>query len=409
VQAVGMHASKVLVSAVQQGHVAVMRRVPAKGVGGKEDVEHATAQRAVYDGDLDRVTLMGGVVLRDAESALWAAQVALDQATGDARAEGGVKAELSQNGTVESDGPQGKTSKSGTAPDKRTSAAEPAHVLAERAELAHAIRIATFYGTPARLWQGGSQVQAPVIEYSRDQRRLVARGEGTSVGNSAQVHTLLASEGSNGLVALDGGAGGAGCPAKTVASGAGPGPARVSAGGPGGMRIASGGLTYSGISREADFTGGVRAEGDGGTIRASEAVVYLQQGAGQQSAKAAAIPGSATGDLGSLSGRIDRMVANGAVTIDETGLHATGARLLYTASDQVFLLTGETGAPPKAVDAQGRSTIGAALRFHPCDASGGERIEALSVVPDTVDAGPAQRVRTEAAVEDERKTAKKRP
>jgi hypothetical protein len=60
------------------------------------------------------------------------------------------------------------------------------------------------------------------------------------------------------------------------------------------------------------------------------------------------------------------------------------------------------------VDAQGRSTTGAALRFHPCDASGGERIEALSVAPGG-DGGPVQRVRTEGAAEDERKTAKKKP
>jgi hypothetical protein len=113
--------------------------------------------------------------------------------------------------------------------------------------------------------------------------------------------------------------------------------------------------------------------------------------------------------MGSLSGKIERMVAKGAVAIDETGLHATGGRLVYTAGDQEFLLTGEKGAPPRAVDAQGRSTTGAALKFHPCDASGGERIEALSVAPGGADAGPAQGVRTEAAVEDEKKTAKKRP
>ena len=103
------------------------------------------------------------------------------------------------------------------------------------------------------------------------------------------------------------------------------------------------------------------------------------------------------------------IVASGAVAIDETGFHATGERLLYTASDQVFLLTGEKSAPPRAVDAQGRSTTGAALRFHPCDASGGERIEALSVAPGGGDGSPVQRVRTEGAAEDERKTAKKKP
>jgi lipopolysaccharide export system protein LptA len=403
-RSVDEEASRVLRSAVQQGHVVVMRRVSAKAAGGQEDVERATAQRAVYDGDLDRVTLTGGVELRDAESALWAVQVSLDRGTGDARAEGGVKAELGQDGAA---------GKSGAAAGKSTDAAEPTHVLAERAELDHATRIATFYGAPVRLWQGGSQVQAPVIEYARDQRRLVARGAGANAGNGAQVHTMLASEAGGVPAVGGGGAGGAGCPAKTVGSAAGPGLAIAGAGAPAVMRIASGGLTYSGISREADFSGGARAEGDGGTIRAGEAVVYLQQSAEQGGAKVVAAAGGAAAggagtDLGSLSGKIERMVANEAVAIDETGFHATGARLLYTASDQVFLLTGEKGAPPHAVDAQGRSTTGAALRFHPCDASGGERIEALSVAPGG-DGGPAQRVRTEGAAEDEKKTGKKKP
>ena len=103
------------------------------------------------------------------------------------------------------------------------------------------------------------------------------------------------------------------------------------------------------------------------------------------------------------------MVASGAVAIDEPGLHATGARLVYTASQQVFVLTGEKGAPPKAVDSRGRSTTGAALRLHSCDASGGERIEALGAVPDEAEGGPAQRVRTESVVDDQKKTAKTRP
>jgi lipopolysaccharide export system protein LptA len=88
-----------LLSAVQQGHISMMRRAPAKKgdkVGAKpgrakEDVQRATAERAAYDGDLDRVTLTGGVQFSDADSVLWANQVALDRATGDAQAVGGSR------------------------------------------------------------------------------------------------------------------------------------------------------------------------------------------------------------------------------------------------------------------------------------------------------------------------------
>jgi lipopolysaccharide export system protein LptA len=412
-QPMGVQPSKLLVSAVQQGHVAVMRRVPAKSAKGKEDVQHANAQRAAYDGDLDRMTLTGSVELRDAGSTLWAAQVALDHKTGDVRADGGVKAEFAQDeadggGAGQSGTSQGGMVKNGAAP------AEPTHILADRAEMAHATKVATFYGAPVRLWQDGSQVLAPVIEFAQDQKRLVARGTtpgAKSAASSLQVHTSLVSE-PGGQAGATGRVGGpiAGCPAKAAAGGAGAGSSSEHA--PQAMRIASGGLTYSGLSREADFTGGVWAEGDGGTIRAGEAEVFLEQpAAGQGSAKAGS--GGAAADAGalsgSLSGRIERMVASGAVAIDEPGLHATGARLVYTASQQVFVLTGEKGAPPKAVDSRGRSTTGAALRLHSCDASGGERIEALGAVPDEAEGGPAQRVRTESVVDDQKKTAKTRP
>jgi lipopolysaccharide export system protein LptA len=406
-------AAKLLVSAAQQGHVAVMLRVPAKGANGKEDVEHATAQRAVYDGDLDRVTLTGGVELTDADGELWAAQVALDHGTGDARAEGGVKADLAQGGTAFGGAGSGK---SGVA-------AEPMHVLADWAERDHESGIARFYGAPVRLWQQGSQVQAPEIEYAREPKRLVAHGVATGAANSPQVHTVLVS-GAGDRASMAGGGGPiAGCPVKTSAGGAGAAGVGGRARAPEVMRIASGGLTYSGLSHEADFTGGVWAEGDGGTIRAGEAEVYLQQPPAGQGSEKAGSASAATGagtakaagvgvaaDVGSLSGRIERMVASGAVAIDEPGLHATGARLVYTASDQNFLLTGEKGAPPKAVDGLGRSTTGAALQFHSCDASGGQRIEALGAVPDGAEAegGTAQRVRTESLVDEEKKTAKKK-
>jgi lipopolysaccharide export system protein LptA len=392
--------SKVLVSAVQQGHVVVVRRVPAKSGGGKQDVQHATAQRAVYDGDLDRVTLTGNVEMTDAGSALWAAQVSMDRGTGDERADGGVKADF-----VQSDVEQGGVSKSAAA------ASAPTHIVADRADLAHASKIATFYGAPVRLWQEGSQVQAPVIEFAREQKRLVARGGTTGAAGSPQVHTVLvrAAGDQGSTTGADGGGPIAGCPVKTSAGGLGSAGVGGRARAPEVMRITSGELMYSGLSHEADFTGGVWAEGDGGALRASEAEVFLQQPpAGQGGAKTGS-PGAV--GAGSLSGKIERMVASGSVVIDEPGepgIHATGARLVYMASDQDFLLTGENGAPPKAVDGQGRSTTGAALQFHSCDASGGQRIEALGAVPDGSEGGPAQRVRTESLVDEEKKTAKKR-
>ena len=367
-------------SAVQVGHVSVTQRKPARvrtdaktgaAVSSPEKVEHAMAERAVYDGDQDRMTLTGGVELTGSGSELWANQIAFDHKTGDSHAMGRVKANYVQDPAKAGGG-------------TRAGATEPMHILADRADMEQATDIATFYGKPVRMWQGGDQVQAPVIEFSNPQQRMIARSEastGWSAGvQPAQVHTVLVRAGS----ALPGTA--AAGAAKT-ASGTAPGTAGCAdpvagkaAAGAGGqstnvVRIASGGLIYSGIQRQADFTGGFRADTLDGTIRANGAVVYLEGAAGTDQATA----GDAAMPL--LAGDLDRVVAAGRVELDKPGLHATGERLVYTASDRVFLLTGDSKAPPKAVGAQG-TTTGAALRFqNSCDGSSGGRVEALGTVP----------------------------
>jgi lipopolysaccharide export system protein LptA len=95
------------------------------------------------------------------------------------------------------------------------------------------------------------------------------------------------------------------------------------------------------------------------------------------------------------------VVATGHVDIQQPGVRATGERLVYTANDQVFLLTGDSKNPPQATDANGTTTA-AALRFHnTCDASGGVSVEALGEVPGE----PAQRVHTESRILDEKNKA----
>jgi hypothetical protein len=103
---------------------------------------------------------------------------------------------------------------------------------------------------------------------------------------------------------------------------------------------------------------------------------------------------------------LDRVVAAGRVDIQQPAFRATGERLVYTAGDQVFLLTGDSKTPPRATDAKGTTTTAAALRFHnPCDDNGDVTVEALSAVPGE----PAQRVQTDTRVGNaERKEKEKR-
>ena len=109
------------------------------------------------------------------------------------------------------------------------------------------------------------------------------------------------------------------------------------------VRISSGGLVYSGILRQADFTGGFRAETVDGTIRAAQGTAYLKANPTHDGdAVMNGAPSVGAGTVPSPEGSLDRVVASGHVVIDQPGLQATGERLVYTASDRAFLLTGDS-------------------------------------------------------------------
>jgi lipopolysaccharide export system protein LptA len=407
-----------LASALQQGHVTMMRRVPAKSgraagaTAAGDDVEHARAERAAYDSDTDRMTLTGGVQVSDAGSVLWANQVALDRASGDSVATGAVKVDYVQSGAGRT-GTASAGAARGATESGSQQAAQPTHILAERAELEYATKIATFHGKPVRLWQGADQVQAPVIEIAQQQQRLIARSEAgtgwSAAQQAAQVRTVL-SRGSDEAGTGTAGAGKHGSVAPGCANTgakAGAGSAGAAAQGANVIRIASGGLVFSGILNQADFTGGFRADTADGTIRASAGTAYLRPARTESpvpagsSAAGGVAAGGGSAAVPSLTGRLERVVATGHVDIQQPGVRATGERLVYTANDQVFLLTGDSKNPPQATDANGTTTA-AALRFrNTCDASGGVSVEALGEVPGE----SAQRVHTESRILDEKSKA----
>jgi lipopolysaccharide export system protein LptA len=369
-----------LASAVQMGHVVVTRKDPAKsakGTSGQQGAafEEAKAQQVTYDGGSDRVMLHGGVQLKEPDGQLWANDVTLDHATGNAQAAGEVKAEYA---------PVGKNA-------ARSADQEASHILAQRAELDHAKGTTTFHGSPVRMWQGGSQVQAPVVEIDRAAKRLIARGENATAWSGsrgvqgAQVRTVLMSARSGQPT----GAAGAGkvCAANTGAEKGAQMQQKA-------VRIASGGLVFSEILGEAEFTGGFRAETEDATIRANAGTVYLKD-----SKEAGASQG-----MTSIEGNLDHVVAIGQVAIDRPGLRATGERLLYTAAEQMFLLTGDAKNPATARDERGSTTAGAALRFHPGCGAAGDTVEVLSTVPGTPGL-PSQQVHTESRIDTKREKA----
>jgi lipopolysaccharide export system protein LptA len=301
--------------------------------------------------------------MNDPGRQILAAKVVIAQGSGDATADGGVKVTYQQAGS-----------------------AEPAHVLAARAELTRSTGRAVFYGRSpsgagvARLWQagtggqGGSQVEAPVLVFeeiggsekdkSHKDSRLTARAE--TAGAPGMVHAVL-TEGN----AIKGPKP-AGQPAKTSSTGV--------------ARIVSSEMVYYDLERRVDFTGGVRMVDGTGEVKAQSAVVYLSAATPASTAAS----GNAATVGGLLGGKLDRIVATHQIELTQPGRKATGERLIYTASDQMFVLTGTAAAPPRVVDAVQGSTTGAALRFHSGD---------NNVVVSGVDGeAPARKVETETRV-----------
>jgi lipopolysaccharide export system protein LptA len=291
-----------LARATQRGGVEVVREGAKKG-SKLAEVEHARGDEAVYEAAADRVTMTGAVQLSDSSSTLLADRVQMNRASGEGTADGNVRVTYMQG----------------------SAQAEPIHVLAARAVAHQSTGVTEFTaaaGGTARMWQGGSQVEAPVLDFDRNKRSVVAHG-----GDAAAVRAVLAG----------------GDAANTKNS--------KGKGGP--VRVASQEMTYKDASRQVEFRGRVRVEEKDGTMRADEATVFLTT---------LTAPANAAVQ-GLIGGRVDRVIGQGNVQLDEPGRKAMGEKIVYTAADESYVLTGTKAAPPKIVDEVRGTITGAALRF----------------------------------------------
>jgi lipopolysaccharide export system protein LptA len=85
-------------------------------------------------------------------------------------------------------------------------------------------------------------------------------------------------------------------------------------------------------------------------MAAQQMTVYLQPRSQSQAGPGPAMPG-----------QIERIVAEERVVITEPRRHATGERLVYTAAEDKFVLTG---GPPSIFDAERGKTTGDSLTFY---------------------------------------------
>ena len=119
------------------------------------------------------------------------------------------------------------------------------------------------------------------------------------------------------------------------------------------MAITSSRLTYTDSERRAHYEGGLTAKGTDFTAAANTADAYLE--ARSQAASNQQLAGP---------GRLERMVAEGNVTIQQPGRRAEGQKLVYTAAEEQFVLTG---GPPSIFDAERGKITGVSLTFFQAD------------------------------------------
>jgi lipopolysaccharide export system protein LptA len=317
-------------TAIQDGHV-VMTQTPAKKPDAKTNPMTLTAwaDHAEYHSSDQILHLTGSPRMKDGEALQMSAQqIDYHRDSGDATAQGTVKATYKQQAT-----PGNTQSSSAAAPD--LGGTGPVFITADRGELRRATNESFFYGspsTPARMWQSDHSIAAPVLQITQNPQTLKAYGpEGTTAAVvSANLTSSLGAKHQQSVV-----------------------------------RIHSRTLDYSDADRRGNFRGAVVAEDPDGVIHAEEAQVFLtpKSGAGQKTAEEAAGPAQQD------SSQIDHIVAIGNVVMTQPGRKATGEKLVYTADDGKYVLTGTPGNLPHVYDQVKGTTTGARLIFNSQDDS----------------------------------------
>ena len=310
-------------AAIQDGHV-VLSETPAKKPG--EHTEPATltgwARHAEYRAGDEVLHLTGNPRISDGQTVQLAAdRIDYHRKTQDATAEGSVKATYTQ------------ASKSQTTPvGFGASSSGPVHIIAERAAMQHADQRTDFFGTPhkpARMWQGGDTLTAPVIEIDRNRNVLKAWGEQSNPQPAVTANfTSATSKGAQPSAAV----------------------------------VRSQTLLYSETERRADFHGAVSMEQANGVIHADDGQVFLAPAPAPSPATA-----KPAGDK--HASQLDRIVAQGHVVFTQPGRKGEGAKLVYTASDGRYVLTGTPDSLPRLWDSAHGMTTGAALLFNTQDDS----------------------------------------
>jgi lipopolysaccharide export system protein LptA len=293
---------------VQQGHF--------KYTDGSQQ---AFADRARYTPADQIAALTGSPRIMDSGMATTARAIRLNRATGDGFAQGDVKTTYSDL----------KPQPGGSL----LASSDPVHVTAKNMTAHNNSPTATYAGN-ARLWQNANIVEAPSIQFQKNDRSLVA--DSTA---SQKVSTILAGTDKSGKPSV--------------------------------VTVTANHLTYRDSERKAHFEGSVMASSSDMTITSSQMDVFLTP---QNLERRAYPPVLGRGTDGtplasqSLSAgpaTLEKIIATGAVVVTEPNRHGSGENLVYTAADDKFVLTG---GPPSIFDAEHGKITGVSLTLYRRDA-----------------------------------------
>jgi lipopolysaccharide export system protein LptA len=241
------------------------------------------------------LTLTNSARVIDKNMTTTARTIRMNRATGDAFADGDVKSTYSDI----------KPQPNGAL----LASSSPIHVTS-RSMTAHRSPAVALYTGDARLWQDANLIEAPSIEFDRDRRTVTAHSSPSQKVSTALVQTEKSGKSTPVLVTSDD-------------------------------------LNYSDNDRKARFEGNVVAKGTDSTITANRMNVFLQ-------AKSQTAPNQSV----TSSGKIDHIVAEENVVITQPARRGTGDKLVYTAADDKFVLTG---GPPSIFDAEHGKVTGVSL------------------------------------------------
>jgi len=277
----------------------------------------AWASRAHYTPADQMLVLTGNPRIASISMATTAKTIRINRSTGVALAEGDVKSTYSEL----KEQPDGAL----------LASSSPIHVTSRTMTAGNATGVALYTGN-ARLWQDANIVEAPAIEFDRDRRFLTAQGSPAAPVLTTLIQATKPT--SKPATTPQGGKNKDKTDQPSVASP---------------ISITSARLTYADSERRVHYEGGVDAKCADFSVHAKTADVYL-------------LPHSQTSSNQSLAtpGQLDRMVAQDGVNIQQPNRRAEGQKLVYTAAEDKFVLTG---GPPSIFDAEQGKITGVSLTF----------------------------------------------